>query len=194
MEFEWGKLLIEWNEAVFHSPLADQLPSAVREQGWLGRPGATMDQLQKLENRLQVTLPPSYKSFLQFSNGWYWVSVGRLYRIWSVEEVDWFSVRNQDWIDAWEEDPNLGPISDELLNELLEEPKYMRNSLEVSELGDSEILLLNVKKCGEDGECDAGSLANWYPGISDYGSFWNLMQHEYKVTLETIKRLKQRGK
>ena len=99
--FKWKDLLTEWNQEL----LADEviradLPPEVIAAGWLGYPGATEAQLEQLEERLGTPLPPSYRMFLRFSNGWR--DTGHFIpAIWSTEEVEWFAVRNQEAIDGW---------------------------------------------------------------------------------------------
>ncbi|MGZ3716189.1 MAG: LuxR C-terminal-related transcriptional regulator, partial [Ktedonobacterales bacterium] len=62
-----------------------ELPPEVIASGWLGSPGATETELQQLEERLGTCLPPSYRQFLQFTNGWR--DTGHFIpTIWSTEE------------------------------------------------------------------------------------------------------------
>ena len=66
--------------------------------GWLGYLGAKEEQIAAAEEHLGQRLPPSYRAFLQVSNGWR--NAGPFIdRLWSTEEVDWFVTRNQDWIE-----------------------------------------------------------------------------------------------
>lgn len=64
-----------------------------------------------LEERLGTVVPASYRNFLATTNG-YRQTTPFIDRLWSREEVDWFAVRNQDWIDAWPVD-DVPPVSDE---------------------------------------------------------------------------------
>ena len=47
-----------------------------------------------------IGLPPSYREFLAVSNGWR-LTGNFIWRIWSTEEIDWFRVRNAEWIEAY---------------------------------------------------------------------------------------------
>ena len=149
--------------------------------GWLGRPGATDEQIRTAESRLGTALPSSYRSFLRFSNGWQ--SFGRFVTnpgpLWSTDEVDWFRVRNQSWIDAWTEG-YLSSMSAQ--DEVPELPEHlaMPYLLEVSAAGDSAILLLNPLVMAADGEWEAWDFASWYPGAIRYRSFWELMNARFE--------------
>ena len=190
-EFEWRPFLDRWSrEALAVDPRTPGYSGAVpAADGWLGAPGATEAQLQALEARLGVTLPPSYRAFLQVSNGW-----GRttpfIDRLWSSEEVDWFAVRNQDWVDVWTDasaGETLPSIPDAAYlrygqdqdTTLLRE-EYLQTALEISDTGDAAIYLLNPQIVTPAGEWEAWFFASWLPGARRYPSFWDLMQDEYR--------------
>ena len=190
--FGWRELLFRWCVDLLQTPeLAEQLPTDVAASGWLGYPAATEAQLRAAEARLGAPLPPSYRTFLEVSNGWRHLDYfyGRL---WSAEEIDWFRVRNQDWIDAWTEPwRDMAPIPDDayFVYDDRQDPaavrvEYMPSLLEISEVGDSVILLLNPRVVFPDGEWEAWDLGNWYPGVYRYRSFWELMQAKYREFLE----------
>jgi hypothetical protein len=81
----------------------------------LGFPGAAEAELLVAKARLGCPLPPSYREFLKCTNGLRqpleFVPV-RGDDFWSVQEIDWFRVRNQEWINAWTGDEFV--IPDEL--------------------------------------------------------------------------------
>src|SRR5579859_5995010 len=99
--FDWPGLMTKWNaDLLADDEIRPQLPPEIIASGWLGYPGASEEQIAALEQRLGVALPPSYRAFLAYSNGWR--ATGHFIpAIWSTEEVEWFAVRNQDTIDAW---------------------------------------------------------------------------------------------
>jgi hypothetical protein len=140
----WRDLLTHWNVGLLQTPeVVQRLPSDVFVSGWLGYPVAAEEQVRQTEARLGTALPPSYRAFLEVTNGWR--HLGHFHRkLWSAEEVDWFRVRNQDWIDAWTE-VEAGPaISDEEYFVYGDQQRattvrveYMASLLEVSEIGDS---------------------------------------------------------
>ena len=185
--FRWAELLARWNADLIQTPeIARRLPSDVVASGWLGYPGATEAQVQGAEARLGTALPPSYRAFLKVTNGWRHLGYFHT-RLWSAEEVDWFRLRNQQWIDAWIEPWQTGPtipdneyfiygVQQEVTAVRVE---YMPSLLEISDIGDSVILLLNPSVVFPDGEWEAWDLGNWYPGARRYRSFWDLMEAKY---------------
>lgn len=103
--FDWQPFLKQWSEEMLDAAEdVDDLPQEAVETRRLGSPGATEEQIAKAESRLGVTLPPSYWEFLKVTNGWrqpdaFWPSnAGSL---WAIQQVEWFSMRNQDWIDCY---------------------------------------------------------------------------------------------
>src|SRR5262245_33718614 len=107
----WQGLFTQWNQELLQvlsedeekrGWLQDSVPPDVLASGWLGYPGATEEQLVQLETLLGARLPPSYREFLAFSNGWreidHFVS-----RLLSTDEVEWLAVRKQWVIDIWQD-------------------------------------------------------------------------------------------
>ena len=181
--FDWPTFLREWSrELLASADIADQLPPEVVASGWLGYPGATEEQLRQAEARLGRQLPPSYRAFLQASNGWRQTGPF-IWRLWSTEEVDWFAARNREWIDAYTEPAgDLDPVPDEryfVYDETQDtidfRPEYLRTALEISDRGDAAIYLLNPEIVTPEGEWEAWFLANWKPGAERYRSFRELM-------------------
>jgi hypothetical protein len=125
-----------------------------------------------------VVLPPSYRAFLRVSNGWRCTSPF-IDRLWSTEEIEWLSVRNQDLIDIWTEDPTFDCW----------ESRYLPTALEISNWGDSALYVLNPRVVRPDGDWEAAFFANWRPGAQVYGSFQELMEAEY----ESFRRLRAKG-
>ncbi|HEX2913279.1 MAG TPA: HEAT repeat domain-containing protein [Chloroflexia bacterium] len=187
--FNWEGLLKKWSLALLGSnDLQEEPASEAIETGWLGAPGASEAELVELETRLGVTLPPSYRAFLKVSNGWGQLT-NFIYKLWSSREVDWFRVRNQDWIDAWSADPYPVPdeeyfVYGEEQNVVNVRTEYLASALEISDLGDSAIYLLNPEVVTPEGEWEAWFFANWLPGMRRYRSFWEMMLDEYQSFLK----------
>src|SRR5690349_1483041 len=106
--YDWQGLMTQWNKTLLDNGYGEHL--APEAADWFGKQGATEAQITQLEQRLGKSLPLSYREFLLFSNGWGNVTTF-IDNLWSTNEVAWFSVRNQDWIDAW--DLSRYPVSDE---------------------------------------------------------------------------------
>jgi hypothetical protein len=178
------------------------------EPGWLGFPGSPEEQIARAEARLGIVLPPSYREFLKITNGWH-QTTPFVYRLWSTEEIEWFPVRHQDWIDTFtdryieqqlvrssqvngsEVRLHLPSIPDaeyfvygdtqDCRNIRVE---YLQTALEISERGDSAIYLLNPQVMTADGEWEAWFFGDWLPGADRYRSFREMMQAEYENFLE----------
>ncbi|NVO30534.1 SMI1/KNR4 family protein [Hymenobacter lapidiphilus] len=162
--------------------LAETLTPAHRQAGWLGEPGATEVELAALEQRLATQLPPSYRTFLQTSNGF-----GPLdYFIWDLQpcqKVDWLVNTNRDVVELWEKGSKQTPsVSDEEYFQYGEEQageqvrgEYFRELLMISDWGDAGFLALNPAVQHE-GEWEAWHFASWIPGANRYRSFTELMQ------------------
>ncbi len=192
--FDWLSFLKQWSEEMLDAAdSVEDLPQEAVETRWLGFPGATEEQVKAAEERLGMAFPPSYRDFLKVSNGWrqpaaFWTSSAG--SLWSTDQVEWFSVRNQDWIDAYVRPSQVGALraipDDEYLVygedqdcALSLRVEYLQAVLEISDTGDG-VYLLNPKVTGEGGEWEAWFFANWNPGADRYRSFWEMMQAQYQ--------------
>lgn len=167
----WPELLTQWSaellrDDTFLAQHADTMSPEARASGWVGYPAATQKEIAGLEHRLGVLLPPSYRAFLAVSNGWRQTSPF-IYRLWSTEEVEWFAVRHQDWINAYAEAFEEG---DEWI-------AHLQSGLEISDRGDAAVYLLNQHIMTPAGEWEAWFFAAWADKQS-YPSFWELMVAE----------------
>ena len=185
-------LLIEVSREQLADPefAASKSEDRVRS-AWLGERGASEDEIASAEQRIGVRLPPSYRAFLSISNGF--DDIGPfIYRLYSTAEIDWFSERNKGWIDAYQEGLEGG--NDISAEEHLSNPKdsvrfrraYLSRCLQISDVGDSAVVLLNPEVVNSEGEWETWLFANWYPGAERYPSFRAYIEHE----LESIKRLR----
>ncbi|MDP9310171.1 MAG: SMI1/KNR4 family protein [Chloroflexota bacterium] len=181
VSFDWEHWLMHWNTLLFEHFQPDaygpdyltkaDLSPEVLATGWFGYPPATPAQLATTEARLGIALPPSYRAFLQTSNGWrqpgWFVS-----RLWAVDNVEWFHVRHQhDWIEPWRIGEEEYAVDGEA--------QTLRTALEISDVGDAAVYLLNPHVITADNEWEAWFFASWVPGSIRYPSFWDLMQAEY---------------
>lgn len=183
----------EFLKQLSHEVLADEsvrsmIPAEMIEAGWLGYPPATEKELVKLEKRLKTPLPPSYREFLLVSNGWKFPGAF-IYDMLPADKVGWFRKLHGDWIEAWlEGEETVGePIEVTHEEHCVYGPdqncckfrtQYWRETLAISEIGDSAIYLLNPKVVNANGEWEAWFFANWSPGATRYRSFGEMMQAE----------------
>lgn len=197
-DFDWPGLMTAWNaELLSDDEVRENLPPEVIASGWLGYPGATEEQLAALETRLGVALPPSYRAFLAYTNGWR--ETGHFIpAIWSTEQVEWFAVRNQDAIDSWLEgerydgrEPDPVPDAEYLdysgdngvvrgYSTGAMRSEYLPSMLEVSdhEVSGTAVYLLNPQIVTPEGEWEGWFFAHWIPGAERYRSFWELLLAE----------------
>jgi hypothetical protein len=164
--------------------LPEKLPDDVIASGWLGYKGASAKEIAALEKRLGRRLPPSYRAFLEESDGWRQIG-SFIYKLWPCSEVGWFRERNQDWIDAYTLPDTDDEISDkeylvygDRQDTCRFRTHYLETALQISDEGDSAVLLLNPEVQTDDGEWEAWLFANWLPGASRYRSFRELMEAE----------------
>ena len=161
----------------------NQHASAVNAADWPGSPGATIDQIVQTEKRLGVQLPPSYRSFLQASNGWTQASRS-VPVILPIEKVQWFRKLHREWIQAYQFSEPLDLPESEYFDYAKADviqfhPKHLQHTLCVSEIGDDAVLLLNPMVVWPDGEWETWFFANWLPGAQRFRSFADWFKHEH---------------
>lgn len=202
--FDWERFLKRWSQEIIDAIGRDRddLPTEVLRSGWLGYPGATEQQITQAEARLGKTLPPSYQAFLRVTNGWRQTPL-LSNKLWSIEEIEWFSVKHQAWIDAfWKkvDQPPAGSSNDKAAIPSIPDAdyfiygddqdcskirvEYLQTALEISQPGDGAIYLLNPQIVSPDGEWEAWFFGDWLPGADRHRSFQEMMQAEYESFLE----------
>jgi hypothetical protein len=173
--------MARWSSELMSSELAARVNPAPESPDWLGFDSASEQDLEELENRLGLILPPSYRSFLLMSNGWRRTTFA-IDRIRPVGEVYWFRVENERWVDVYSQSGS--DLSDEEYYEYPEgfadghRVEHMRSLVQVSDVDDG-VYLLNPEAVTPDGEWEAWLFANWVPGAQRYPSFAHLMLQEY---------------
>jgi len=178
--FDWHDFVARWSEALLQTPdIAQDLSPDVVASGWVGNPGATEEQIGRLEAHLGTSLPPSYHAFLQTSNGWRWDGIPLL----STEEIEWLSVGNQQFIDDVV-DPDFHLSDDDYFVYGLGQTPMVRaedvpTTLQISDWVDTDIYLLNPRVTTKEGEWEAWHYASYRPGFRRYRSFQELMQSAY---------------
>lgn len=186
-QFDWANFLDHWRAEILSSFTAKDPPRSADDVGSLDLPPATDDEIAAAERRLKIPLPPSYKAFLKVSNGWRKTS-STIDRLWGTDRIDWFRKRNKEWVAAYTigPDPSGGiePVPDEiyyaygpLASDYRE--RHLRETLQISEIGDAAVYLLNPQVIARDGEWEAWFLANWLPGVRRFRSFREMMQAAY---------------
>jgi HEAT repeat protein len=186
---QWKSLLKRWSAFVLATDLTQRIDPSDRGLNYLGFPAATASVLASLEERLGVKLPPSFRYFLQASDGFRVVSPF-IYRLRSTNDLDWFRVENQNWVETYNEPtiydkPGTPEPGDEeyydysRVNEHLFRRTHLFAMLQISEVGDG-VMLLNPMAVTPDGEWEAWFFANWIPGAYRYASFAHMMIETYR--------------
>lgn len=193
---DWEALLEAWGKVIFeHLPeseretYASYFPEAIHRQT-CRQPSATEVEIHALEQRLGRSLPPSYRTFLGYSNGWAMVNL--FSRLFSTQEVDWFYHLNQEWVDVWNQIESED-VSDDLYFQYGEHQdccqirnRYLKTALQISTDEDGYVFLLNPMVTDERGEWEAWDFGTKYPGAYRYRSFWEMMQAVYQRSLDEL--------
>jgi hypothetical protein len=187
--FPWGPFLVRWSWRLLQLPQryfrleVYQLPDAAFQLGWLGFPGATVAQLLAAEQRLGRPLPPSYRAFLQLTNGW---PFGLTEPLLPIEEVELLQVKEPDMVRIWLEDQQEEPDLWEAAHRVYGEQQdtswfrraYLRTAVQISAQEDGYVYLLNPEVVTPDGEWEAWILGSKIAGAKRWPSFWELVQEE----------------
>ena len=177
---DWGRLLgeISWLR-LEDAEIAVLVPDEKVISGWLGEPGALKEEISAAEQRIGVTLPPSYREFLREANGFEQLS-SFIRKLYGTREIAWFRVGNQDWIDAYQIGGDISP--EEHLKERGDPVRfrtaYLSSCLQISEEGDGAVVLLNPEVVNPEGEWETWFFANWLPGAERFSSFREFMESQ----------------
>lgn len=173
LECRWGELVKDASD--WGLTIEPGLSSVMRQ-------GCSSEELSGLEHRLQVELPPSYKTFLMVSNGAYLLE--RPFKLLSSEDVGWFEDIDPKLVNLWEQASYTA--SDEeyftygrFQDSVHMRSEYIRKCLLVSSSFEGDQYLLNPEIISDTGEWEAMDLGHRNPGAKRYRSFWDLMNAGY---------------
>ncbi len=161
---------------------------------WLGFQKADLINIEKKEQELGIKLPPSYREFLEITNGFRQISLfsGNLY---PIEQINWTKKKDPEFLEIFniEDDIDISDKDYFVYNEnqrsVLFKVEYLYETLQISDWLDGSVIFLNPKvKFGE--EWEAWIYANWFPGAKRYKSFYKLLEGEFTSTIELIKNNK----
>ena len=167
-----------------NTPYPDEVPEPPDS---LLSAGASESEISELEIRLGVSLPLSYKEFLQASNGMHLLDLDQ--KLLPTSGIDW--VKNSvPWILPEEKQD---PISDELYfiygpeqDCIHARMEYLHKCLAISTEQDGFVYLLNPCVESDDGEWEAWDHGWKYPGAFRYRSFWDLFNELYASLQDRI--------
>ncbi|MGI5136585.1 MULTISPECIES: SMI1/KNR4 family protein [unclassified Streptomyces] len=192
--YAWRELLQRWSDEWLDSVLHEQeraepFSENVRRARWLGRAGASVEDVGALEDRLGTVLPASYRQFLLTSDGWL-NTTSDIERILSAHEVGWTRDLDPDLVTVWIEAYGAAGarvadeeyfIYGEAQDPVSIRPEYVPHTLKISHTPEAtEVYLLNPCVVTAEGEWEAWFVAHWLPGAVRYQSFWDLMNDEYR--------------
>jgi hypothetical protein len=190
---DWGTWLKQYNDLLLERLDRGDLPyyppgvvQAVKA-GWLGRDAGTEAEVQALETRLGLRLPPSYRQFLLTSNGF--LQVGMLVpRLYALQEVDPFLALEKDDLESWFEwqaDAIETYPQEDDTRLFLQHLQALIVISEKEEAGTARYIL-NPERINADGEWEAYYYAHWRPGAIRFESFWGLMQYEFEYLRDYV--------
>jgi hypothetical protein len=189
---DWKELMEKWSDDIFTKSSTEELegykdwyPQAYEQRDCSKSP-ATNIEIEALERRLGKTLPPSYRNFLLYSNGW--LVMNSFSELYGTKEIDWLRVQQNDLITCWDDDY---PISDEqyFYYGAYQSPsnirnRYLKTALQISNYEDGYVYLLNPEIIDERGEWEAWDFGTKISGAYRYRSFWDMMQRFYQEAWE----------
>lgn len=175
-EESWRALLSEMAVlAIGDEDIRAQLSAEQIERKWLGEAPATDADIYAAEERLRISLPPSYKAFLKVSNGWHWPNPF-VSRVRPVAAIAPFVEQNGDWARAFSEGSARygAPAADDPNVDL-------PATIQISDFDpdkDDAVMMLNPRSVSASGEMAGWFFGNWVPGAEVLPSFWHLMVNQ----------------
>ncbi|MCK8438250.1 SMI1/KNR4 family protein [Streptomyces sp. D2-8] len=155
---DWRSFLLRWS-----GEWADSLPDdetrseddeAARRARWLGFPPASEERIAAMEERLGRRMPPSYRRFLEVSDGWRHAG-GFVWLLAGTEDAHWHD-NESGLADLFEEylDEDAGPGE-------RREADLWRRGLQLDVESDATHVLLDPEDVDGDGEWAVYTWASW---------------------------------
>ncbi|MER7350890.1 SMI1/KNR4 family protein [Streptomyces aurantiacus] len=177
-EFGWREFLTRWSEewAGARDPGEEGLDGdeeALRAR-WLGFAPATPERIAALEERLGRRLPPSYRSFLEVTDGWRHAG-GFVYLLGGTEHVRWHR-----------DEAGLGEMFREYLDEdaspeEIDEADLWDRALDLGVESDAVYVVMDPQDVDEHGEWAVYTWAPWRASPPErHGAFRDFMQEMYR--------------
>ncbi|WP_409055683.1 SMI1/KNR4 family protein [Streptomyces sp. SYP-A7185] len=175
---DWRSFLLRWS-----GEWADSLPDdetqyedneAARQARWLGFPPAPEERIVALEKRLGVRMPPSYRAFLEVSDGWRHAG-GFVWLLAGTEEARWHN-----------DDSGLGAMFEEYMDEDAgpeerREADIWRRGLQLDVASDALYVLMDPEDVDQDGEWPVYTWASWRAASPRrFANFHDFMQDVYR--------------
>lgn len=192
-EQEWSSFLSCWQKEILkkingQGEYFSEEERLVHENKGANYPPASSSIIQRLEERLGISLPNSYKHFLLSSNGWIQIRMDSGDGVvFPAENVGWLKDKHPEIISDWYAGVERKRwVDDEKYYNYsyTQDPIYMRDeyldsALMISSVVDSGLYLLNPMVISKDGEWEAWFFGWELPGALRFKSFAHLMRYAY---------------
>ncbi|QOV40347.1 SMI1/KNR4 family protein [Streptomyces ferrugineus] len=176
--FDWRSFLLgwsgEWADSLPDDDVRSEDDESARQARWLGFPPATEERIAAMEERLGRRMPPSYREFLEVSDGWrhaggfVWLLAGTAAAHWHDNESG--------LADLFEEylDEDSGP-------EERREADLWRRGLQLDVESDATHVLLDPEDMDEHGEWAVYTWASWRAEPPErHANFLEFMRDMYR--------------
>ncbi len=173
---EWRSYLLEYSDLYLRTAdenERDGLDGSQVAAPWLGYEPAGEEAMSAAEERLGVRFPPSFRGFLQASDGWRGVS-GWIELLCSCDEIEWFRATpyGAEFIELYsEEEDNSDVVA-----------VFERSLLIAS---GEDFWLLDSAKVAADGEWTAYEFAPKYGDLAEYARISALMDDSRELMMES---------
>ncbi|MFE1287115.1 SMI1/KNR4 family protein [Streptomyces sp. NPDC058751] len=176
--FDWRSFLLKWS-----GEWADSLPDdetrsedeeSARQARWLGFPPASEERVAAMEERLGRRMPPSYREFLEVTDGWRHAG-GFVWLLAGTQDADWHDDASG-LGESFEEhlDEDAGP-------EERREAGIWRRGLQLDVESDATYVLMDPEDVDEDGEWAVYTWASWRAAPPErHASFLEFMREMHR--------------
>ncbi|TMU99177.1 SMI1/KNR4 family protein [Streptomyces sp. DASNCL29] len=178
MAFDWRSFLLrwsgEWAVSLPDGEARSEDDEAARQSRWLGFPPASEERIAAMEERLGRRMPPSYREFLEVSDGWRHAG-GFVWLLAGTEDAHWHD-NESGLADMFEEylDEDAGA-------EERRESDIWRRGLQLDVESDVTHVLLDPEDVDEDGEWAVYTWASWRAAPPErHASFLAFMRDMYR--------------
>ncbi|MFD3776163.1 SMI1/KNR4 family protein [Streptomyces sp. NPDC058612] len=176
--FDWRPFLLrwsgEWSDSLPDDETLSEEDEAARQARWLGFPPASEERIAAMEERLGRRMPPSYREFLEVSDGWQ--HAGQfIWRLAGTTDARWHNDESG-LSDMFEEylDDDAGPAE-------RRDADIWRRGLQLDVKSDITHVLLDPEDVDEDGEWAVYTWASWRAAPPErYASFVEFMRGMYR--------------
>lgn len=176
--FDWRSFLLrwsgEWADSLPDDETRDEDDEAARRARWLGFPPAPEERIAAMEERLGRPMPPSYRKFLEVSDGWRHAG-GFVWLLAGTADARWH-----------EDESGLAELFEEYLDEDAGpeeriEVDIWRRGLQLDVESDVTHVLMDPEDVDEDGEWAVYTWASWRAAPPErHANFLAFMQEMYR--------------